>query len=166
MWKPGLKVQKELNWQASVYVDHVFLSLAEEALNSKKDFAYEGHFSKDESWEIVDRFKRAGYNIHLVFLGLRSPELSSNRVLIRATEGGHHVDELTLRDNFYGNLLQLNMRFKVFDTVLIMDTSEIEHLELAKIEKGIIVYFLPRQNLPDWFIVFLPDITARIPDKR
>lgn len=113
-----------------------FLRLAETALQSNSDFAYEGHFSKDESWDIVETFKKNGYKLHLVFFGLNSPEQSSNRVLIRAKEGGHFVDDLTLRENFFGNLVQLNNRFRIFDSILILDTSTLEHVRLMLINAG------------------------------
>src|SRR3546814_9394850 len=48
LWKAGLKVQKELNKQASEFVEQVFNRLVETAIQHNTDFAYEGHFSRDE----------------------------------------------------------------------------------------------------------------------
>ncbi len=103
LWKSGLKVQKELNKQASAFVEKTFNERIDSAIRHNFDFAYEGHFSRDESWAVPNKFKSLGYRLHLVFFGLSSPNISSNRVLIRAKEGGHSVDPLTLRENFYGN---------------------------------------------------------------
>lgn len=57
LWKAGLRVQKELNKQASEFVEQTFNRLIETAIQSNVDFAYEGHFSKDESWTVPQRFK-------------------------------------------------------------------------------------------------------------
>src|SRR3546814_19610757 len=67
LWKAGLKVQKELNKQASEFVEQVFNRLVETAIQHNTDFAYEGHFSRDESWAVPERFKANGYQLHLVF---------------------------------------------------------------------------------------------------
>ncbi|WP_300597701.1 zeta toxin family protein [Niabella sp.] len=162
LWKDGIKVQKELNIRASDFVEKEFLRLAEAALKSKTDFAYEGHFSKEESWNIVNVFKKEGYSLHLVFFCLNSPELSSNRVLIRAKEGGHFVDALTLRENFFGNLEQLNKRFKIFDTIFILDTSTMEHMQLMIINTGTVQESVTADQLPEWFHKTLPDLVALI----
>jgi len=53
----GLKVQKELNKQASDFVEYTFNNLVDTAIQYKNDFAYEGHFSRNESWAIPERFK-------------------------------------------------------------------------------------------------------------
>ncbi|GGH00072.1 hypothetical protein GCM10007415_39960 [Parapedobacter pyrenivorans] len=111
LWKTGLRVQKELAKQASEFVEQTFNDLVSNATSQGDHFAYEGHFSNDESWEVPLKFKTLGYEIHMVFFGVESPELSADRVLIRAKEGGHFVDSLTLRTNYYGNLRQLNRRF-------------------------------------------------------
>lgn len=156
-WPQG---SKGTNTLASDFVEKEFLRLAEMALKKNSDFAYEGHFSKNESWNIVETFKKNGYKLHLVFFGLNSPEQSSNRVLIRAKEGGHFVDDLTLRENFFGNLEQLNKRFSIFDSILILDTSTLEHLRLMLIHSGTVQENCTIDQLPEWFRKSLPNLIA------
>ncbi|SKB75010.1 hypothetical protein SAMN05660226_02977 [Parapedobacter luteus] len=98
----------------------------------------------------------------MIFFGLDNPSLSANRVLIRANEGGHSVDSLTLRENFYGNLRQVNDRFTLFDSLKVVDTSETDHKDLVAIENGHIIDALPIHEQPDWLLVHMPTIAAKI----
>lgn len=160
LWKQGLKVQRELVSQATKYVNDVFSNAVENSLSQNKSFAYEGHFSKEESWVIPELFKKKGYRLHVVFFGLDNTNLSSDRVLIRAKEGGHNVDPLTLRDNFYGNLNFVNTKFPIFDILEIIETSEAEHRALAVLNNGKISDNIVIEDLPKWFVNYLPNITS------
>lgn len=162
LWKSGLRVQRELTKQASEFVDNTFNSLVEDAISKSKDFAYEGHFSKDESWAVLYRFKESGYILHLIFFGLDNVDISLDRVLIRAKEGGHNVDPLTLRDNYYGNLRQVNHRYSLFDTLKIIDTSELEHRDLLFVLNGETMESIDLDHLPKWFVEYMPDVSKLI----
>jgi len=159
LWRSGIRVQRELNSQASDFVDSTFESLVNNAISNSIDFAYEGHFSQDNSWEPLQRFKDAGYYLHMVFFGLDNVDISSYRVLIRAKEGGHNVDPLTLRDNYFGNLHQVDRRFLIFDSLKIIDTSEMEHRDLIFILNGNIREFLPLSKQPCWLLENMPNIS-------
>lgn len=161
LWQAGLRVQKELAKQASDFVEETFKRLVSEAIQRRTHFAYEGHFSKDESWDVPLKFKSLGYEIHMVFFGVESPGLSADRVLIRAKEGGHFVDMLTLRTNYYGNLLQLDRHVELFDSLRIIDTSEAEHQVLVIMEKGKMKEFAPKMKMPFWIQNYLPSIYSK-----
>jgi predicted ABC-type ATPase len=51
------------------------------AIESNTHFVYEGHLPEKENWQTPLRFKKAGYRINLIFLGLEKPKLSYLRVL-------------------------------------------------------------------------------------
>ena len=84
------------------------------------------------------------------------------RVLARTKEGGHYVDPLTIADNFYGNLEKLNQHYGIFDSISIIDTSEIKHLLLATFSNGVPQYAVAANELPKWFINYMPDMAALI----
>jgi predicted ABC-type ATPase len=144
------------------FLIETFENLVETALASNKDFAYEGHFTNEATWDIPRRFRAAGYAIHLLFFGLRDPELSNLRVIDRKNEGGHYVDPQTVEDNFYGNLEKLNQHYDLFQTVQIIDTSEAEHQVLAVFYQGDPVLAIPSLQLPNWFLNYLPSLTGKI----
>lgn len=161
-WDSGIKSPKECTRQAAKIVHTTFENLTNIALAHQADFAYEGHFTNEATWDVPRRFKNSGYHIHLIFFGLTDTNISELRVIARTKEGGHYVDPITIADNFYGNLEKLDIHFPLFDTVDIYDTSGIEHVELAKIENGIPIISINISDLPDWFTINLPTITGLI----
>lgn len=161
-WDSGIKSSKECTRRAAEIVCTTFENLTDLALSNRTDFAYEGHFTNEATWDIPRKFKNSGYNIHLIFFGLTDTNISELRVITRAKEGGHYVDPPTIAANFYGNLEKLDIHFSMFDTIDIYDTSGIEHIELVKVENGTPTISVEVSDLPDWFINNLPNITNLI----
>jgi predicted ABC-type ATPase len=161
-WLSGIKSHKECKKLAALFVETTFDDLVESSLNTNSDFAYEGHFTNDATWNIPQKFKEYGYEIHLIFFGLTDIALSELRVVARTKEGGHYVDPLTLAGNFYGNLEKLDKYFPIFDSVTIVDTSSIEHVGLAVLENGKCSSAIASAKLPGWFLQNLPKISAII----
>lgn len=161
-WDSGIKSSKECTRRAAEIVHTTFENLTDSALANQVDFAYEGHFTNEATWDVPRRFKNFGYNIHLIFFGLTDTNISELRVITRSKEGGHYVDPATIAANFYGNLEKLDIHFHMFDTVDIYDTSGLEHIELVKIENGIPAISVEVSDLPDWFTNNLPNITNLI----
>jgi len=79
---------KEAEKLASQHVVDTFETLTEAALTNNKNFVYEGYFTNNATWDTPKRFKAAGYDVNLLFLGLTSPDLSQSRVVDRVSEGG------------------------------------------------------------------------------
>lgn len=157
---PSPKEAKKLAFQ---YVIDAFEKFTANALNNNEILVYEGHFTNDATWDTPRRFKTAGYNIHLLFLGLTDPDLSQFRVTGRVAKGGHFVDRLTLEDNFRGNLEMLNLNFGLIDHLTIVDTSKIQHVTLATLNSGMVTSAVPAAALPQWFTFYMPAIAALIP---
>jgi predicted ABC-type ATPase len=161
LWQT-IKSHKECNKLAYAFVTETFDRLVETALSGNQDFAYEGHFTNEATWDIPRQFRAAGYSIHLIFLGLHDTALSELRVVDRSQAGGHYVDPRTVADNFYGNLEKLNEHYGMFQTVQIIDTSEAEHVVLTVLEDGKPANAVASEMLPTWFHHYLPSITQKI----
>ena len=73
LWRSGIKSHKECKKLAFEFTTNTFDMLVEKTLAIHSDFAYEGHFTNEATWEIPKRFKTAGYAIHLLFLGFPIP---------------------------------------------------------------------------------------------
>jgi predicted ABC-type ATPase len=162
LWQQGIRANKESKNLAWEYVAEQFDLLVEQALNTNSNFVYEGHFTNEATWDIPRKFKAKGYQIHLLFFGVSNPEISDLRVLERSQTGGHYVDPVTVRDNYYGNLEKLNEHFGMFDSVKVVDTSSTEHITIVIAANGIILSALPRSILPQWFVQFLPNMAEQI----
>ncbi len=162
LWKAGIKAIKEAKKMALAFVEETFDSLVEEALSKSSDFVYEGHFTNEATWDIPRRFKLAGFSIHLIYFGLFDTNLSELRVVDRTKEGGHYVDPVTISNNFYGNLQKLDEHFQLFNTVQIVDTSELEHKVLVVLKNGEIESSVSFTELPEWFKNDLQNLVQKI----
>lgn len=156
------KSPKEASKIAYQYVSNLFDELVEQAILTNNNFVYEGHFTNNSTWDIPKKFKEKGYKLSLFFLGLSDPDLSQLRVTDRVSEGGHYVDRKTIEANFEGNLEKLNKYYKLFDTVQIIDTSDLNHQLIMSITSGKINFAVSYANLPWWFIKYMPNITQLI----
>lgn len=72
---------------------------------------------------MIAEWQSLGYHVHLIYLRLSSPELAISRVAVRVKQGGHHVDESTIRRRFAQGLSNFNSAvgrlvnsWEVFDT--------------------------------------------------
>lgn len=166
LWKQGIRAHKESRRLAYEFVTSTFDALVNSAIHTNTDFAYEGHFTNEATWDIPRRFKSAGYVIHLIYLGLNDTELSELRVTDRVKFGGHYVDSITVADNFYGNLEKLNKHFIMFDSVQVIDTSEIEHRHLVSFLSGSPVLPTSSNMLPEWFQKYLPEMNKLIKESN
>jgi predicted ABC-type ATPase len=166
LWKIGITAIKEAKKIAINYVAETFNALVNNAINSKSNFAYEGHFTNDATWDIPKRFKNEGYSINLIFLGLTDIYLSESRVIDRSKFGGHYVDPSTIAQNFYGNLEKLDKYFEIFDSIWIIDSSDLKYVDLCKIKFGVLESSIKSQLLPTWFTNNLPNICKVISKKK
>ncbi|HVI44051.1 MAG TPA: zeta toxin family protein [Chitinophaga sp.] len=166
LWQSGITAHKEARKLAYQFVTDSFDNLEREALEQSFDFAYEGHFTNEATWDIPKKFKTAGYHTFMLFLGLTDVKLSLNRVAARAKEGGHYVDPNTVTANFYGNLEKLNIYYSLFDKLEIIDTSETNHVSLAIFQNGNPQNHLPSASLPEWFQNYLPSLVNKIKAKE
>jgi predicted ABC-type ATPase len=69
------------------------------------------HFRLERSWlsglnyeRHIPRWRKAGYHVKLIFLSLPNADLAVARVAARVAQGGHHVDEETVRRRFDAGL--------------------------------------------------------------
>ena len=165
LWQQGVTAIKEARNIAYQFVQDTFDKLVDTALTANKNFAYEGHFINEATWDIPKRCKDYGYSVHLIFLGLENIELSELRVLDRIKHGGHYVQPEEILANFYGNLEKLNKHYSLFNTITIIDTSESQHKLLAYLENSVLVNSADPLRLPDWFINGLPSIYQSVTKK-
>jgi predicted ABC-type ATPase len=159
----SIKSLKEARNMADEWVEEYFRKQVSTAIKSKDHFAYEGHFRDPSTLNIPKKFKKNGYSVSLIFMGLTDPDLSELRVLDRARHGGHFVPLYEIQSNFYGNLIMLNKNFRLFDELLIIDTSlSLEHKILLHIRNSKIISYTQSVHLPVWFIKFLPEVLKLI----
>ena len=70
-------------------------------IESEKDFAVEVTLAGKGFERLISQLKRAGYTVTIVFIFLKSPEMSVARVRNRVEAGGHHVPTEDVVRRFY-----------------------------------------------------------------
>jgi predicted ABC-type ATPase len=162
LWPLQMKSLKEAKKIAAEFIVITLENLLDNALTNHTDFVYEGHFPSYATWGFPKRFKENGYQIQMLFLGLKDADLSEMRVGLRAKKGGHNVPRYDIENNFYGNLEMLNEHFQILDHLQIVDTSEFTPKPLATFKGDSLISSIKKNDLPEWFIKYLPLLTKRI----
>ena len=91
------------------------------ALERREDFAFETNFSTEMVINMIQRFKDAGYEITLCYLGLYSEEESVSRVMLRSKTGGHDVSDEVIRFNFNEGSKKAKECLHLFDNITFVD---------------------------------------------
>ncbi len=162
LWQT-IKAPKEVKKLAYEFIMRIFEEQVACALANKDNYAYEGHFTNDSTWDTPRNFKAHGYTVTLLFFGLENPDASEIRVFERSKEGGHWVDRRTIEDNFYGNLQKLEQHMDAVNNIEIIDATN-KNTVLATFADGTVISSIPSTELPKWFIKYLPSLTKKIKD--
>lgn len=75
----------------------LMLKRIDELARAQCDFALEATLSARGLAQRLTRLQAEGYTIHLLYLGLRDPELAVGRVRLRVRSGGHSIPEEVIR---------------------------------------------------------------------
>lgn len=134
--------------------DHLFLEEKRKAIESLLNYAFETNFSAADPMGSAYEFKKEGYEVHLVFMGLDSLEESLQRVAQRVRVGGHKVSEESIKYNYEYGFKNLYKYFKEFTTVTLFDNA-IADTEEPVVPKEILhiiegVLFLNSKDIPNW----------------
>jgi len=134
--------------------EHLFEDQKQHAIANRLNYAYETNFSSNSPMTSVDEFKQAGYETHMIFMGLNSLEESIQRVAYRVRTGGHNVSLESIRYNFEHGFKNLYKYFIEFNSITLFDNAiaEIEDISVPKeilyINKGVL--FMQIDRYPDW----------------
>lgn len=95
-----------------------------ELLDHDKSFAFETTAAGKNYIKHLEEARKKGYEIHLMFLWLHSPDLAIKRVTGRVKQGGHSIPKETIRSRYFAGLKNLFQHYlKLADTILILDNS-------------------------------------------
>lgn len=107
---------------AAIEAARLFLSEIDRVAEARLSFAFESTLSGRRHASRLTRWKRAGYEIQIVFLKLDSPELALGRIAARVRQGGHDIprkDVLRRFDRSWRNFIDLYRpladRWSVYD---------------------------------------------------
>lgn len=110
-----------------------------ELLKTNKSFTFETTASGTNYVKYLKEAKANGYDVHLTFLWLGSPEEAIKRVAQRVKQGGHYVPEEVVKRRYYLGLKNLLKHYlPLAHSAKIMDNSseESEKRLIAKKNKN------------------------------
>jgi predicted ABC-type ATPase len=86
---------------AAIQAGRIMLTRLRELAASRSDFAFETTMASRTFAPWLSRLAVEGYWVMVVFVWLRSAELSIRRVRARVRKGGHHVPDEVVRRRYY-----------------------------------------------------------------
>jgi predicted ABC-type ATPase len=129
-----------------------------EAIKNKASFCYETNFNSTPlHWP--SHFKKAGYQLDIIFFCLDSVEEAKKRVSIRVENGGHYVPQTEIEKRFFEGYKNLDDHYTEFDNVHLLNSSpynqEPEHI--TTISFGNVI---KKSKIPDFLKLYLPKINS------
>ena len=86
--------------EVSIDAGRLMLTRIRELAEKRQDFAFESTMASRSFAPFLRACKTMGYEIHLVYIWLKSPDLAVARVAQRVESGGHFVEEKTIRNRY------------------------------------------------------------------
>ena len=96
----------------------------EASINAHQSVGVETVLSTDKYRRLVRAAKKKGYEVYLVYVILRTPELNVERVRLRVRKGGHGVPIKKIKERWTRSLKQLPWFLREADWALIFDNSD------------------------------------------
>ena len=92
------------------------------AFQNKSNVSFETNFNNPKTLNHVVEAKKSGLRTELIYIGLKNSELAIERVHHRIQNGGHPVDDDTIRKRYNDGLKLLDTNYKRFDEVRIYES--------------------------------------------
>jgi predicted ABC-type ATPase len=108
---------------ASIAAARYVLNRTMEYLDQRVSFAVETTLSGRGSVVLIRRARSRGYAIHLVFIGLDTPERCITRIRNRVALGGHFVPETDVRRRYTRSIVNARQIFRSVDVAKFYDNS-------------------------------------------
>jgi len=132
------------------------------SIKAHQSVGVETVLSTDKYRRLVRIAKRRGFEVRLVYVILRTPELNIDRVRLRVKKGGHRVPIGKIRERWTRSLKQLPWFLNQADAALIFDNSS--NLRLVGRKENGTVQFDP--ETPDALKRALPKFPWQSPVKK
>lgn len=115
-------------------------SVRNELIRQRESFAYETVFSDPvgDKLEFLRTTAADGYTVVLCFIGLASARLSSERVAMRVSQGGHDVPVDKQKSRYPRVMLNLKSAIATLPHVIVFDNSDLgrAYRQIAVYENG------------------------------
>jgi predicted ABC-type ATPase len=133
---------------AAIAAGREVLKRTADYLNRGVSFAVETTLSGSGRVDLIRKAKSRGYEIHLLFVGLDSPERCVTRIRNRAARGGHSVPEADIRRRYVRSLANATEALRLADVAKFYDNSGHGHRLILVANAGTVVW--RADPVPEW----------------
>jgi predicted ABC-type ATPase len=109
--------------QANSAAWHRGRELLEQAIRRRLDFTFETTLGASTMTRLLTKAATEGFEVHLWYTGLATPELHIARVRARVARGGHDIPEASIRRRFDRSRLNLITLLPVLASLRVYDNS-------------------------------------------
>ena len=124
------------------------LRLTAEYLRQRVSFAVETTLAGHGKLDLLREAKSRGYEVHLLFVGLDTPERCVGRIRNRVAEGGHFVPDADVRRRFARSVANAVEALRSADDAEFYDNSGGGHRLILIAKAGVVVW--RAEPLPGW----------------
>ena len=111
--------------QVAIQAGRLMLTRINRLIQNETDFAFETTLASKSFLKTIEKAKKKGYFITLIFFWLISPELAIERVKIRVKEGGHNIPQEVIVRRYYAGLNNFfNLYMNKVDYWMFFDNSD------------------------------------------
>lgn len=86
--------------RAAIRAGRIMLSEIQRRVRKRESFAFETTLSGHVYARMIPEWRRSGYRVRLMFLGLSDADMAISRVAMRVAQGGHNVSRTIIRRRF------------------------------------------------------------------
>jgi predicted ABC-type ATPase len=133
---------------ASIAARRTVLRRTTEYLNRRVSFAIETTLSSRGRVDLIRKARIRGFEIHLVFIGLDSPERCISRIRNRAAMGGHFIPDADVRRRYARSVANAAQAFRVADSAKFYDNSGASARLILVANAGTVVW--QAEKIPGW----------------
>lgn len=101
---------------AAFVAGRIMLRRIKELARAREDFAFESTLAGRSAHRLLTGLVGVGYDVHIFYLWLPSPDLAVARVRRRVETGGHDVPEPVIRRRFWKSLVNFDRLYRPIAT--------------------------------------------------
>jgi len=102
-------------------------------MEDKEDLAFETTLSTRSYVSLIQKARKNGYKITLLYFWLKSPEIAKQRVAKRVSQGGHNIPDEVIERRYYRGISNLlNLYIPIVDKWTVFDNMNVESNIIAK----------------------------------
>jgi predicted ABC-type ATPase len=133
---------------AGIAAGRTVLMRTTEYLNRRVSFAVETTLSSRGRVELIRKARTRGYEIHLVYIGLDSPERCISRIRNRVAMGGHFIPDADVRRRYARSVANAAQAFRLADSAKFYDNSGASARLILVTHAGTVVWHA--EKVPGW----------------